>query len=106
MKKYLIILCLFLFFPLLTGAENDHLLIVEVQIAGEKANNDFIKIYNPTDSDLDISGYKLRKRSSTGGESSIRVFPEGWGSPRKYGSIGCIPELTKRVVLSSFGTIG
>ena len=46
MKKYLIILCLFLFFPLLTGAENDHLLIVEVQIAGEKANNDFIKIYN------------------------------------------------------------
>ncbi|OGZ35410.1 MAG: hypothetical protein A3A94_00505 [Candidatus Portnoybacteria bacterium RIFCSPLOWO2_01_FULL_43_11] len=77
MKKYLIILCLFLFFPLLTGAENDHLLIVEVQIAGEKANNDFIKIYNPTDSDLDISGYKLRKRSSTGGESSIRVFPEG-----------------------------
>ncbi|OGZ36420.1 MAG: hypothetical protein A2646_03180 [Candidatus Portnoybacteria bacterium RIFCSPHIGHO2_02_FULL_39_12] len=77
MKKYLILLCLFFFFPFLTTAESDHLLIVEVQIAGQSSSNDFIKIYNPSDADLDISGYKLRKRTSTGSESSIRVFPEG-----------------------------
>lgn len=75
MKKYFIFFPLFLFIPFLIVAENDHLLIVEVQIASEISSNDFIKIYNPTDADLDISGYKLRKRSSTGSESSIRVFP-------------------------------
>lgn len=58
-------------------AQVPQLFIVQVQIAGEKTDNDFIKIYNPSGANLDISGYKLRKRSSTGGESSIRVFPEG-----------------------------
>lgn len=75
MKKYLIFLFLVLFFPFLVEAASDHLLIVEVQVAGENSSNDFIKIYNPLETDLDISGYKLRKRTSTGSESSIRVFP-------------------------------
>lgn len=57
--------------------EVDHFLIVEVQISGDISSNDFIKIYNPTDQDLDISGYRLKKRASTGSESSIRVFPKG-----------------------------
>ncbi|MDI6602580.1 MAG: lamin tail domain-containing protein [Patescibacteria group bacterium] len=63
----------------------ENLLIVEVQIAGEKINddNDFIKIHNHSDYDLDISGYKLRKRTSTGKESSIRVFPNGSKIPAK-----------------------
>jgi len=65
-----------LFLPLnVILAEN--LLIVEVQIAGDNSNNDYIKIYNPQNQEIDISGYKLRKRSSTGSESSIRVFPTG-----------------------------
>ena len=34
-------------------------------------------MYNPNNSDTDISGYKLRKRTSTGNESSIRVFSSG-----------------------------
>ena len=55
----------------------NHLVISEVQIAGEKASYDFVEIYNPTNTPLDISGYKLRKRTSTGSESSIRVFPSG-----------------------------
>ncbi|MCD6483061.1 MAG: lamin tail domain-containing protein, partial [Candidatus Aenigmarchaeota archaeon] len=55
----------------------NHLVISEVQIAGEKASYDFVEIYNPTNISLDISGYKLRKRTSTGSEFSIRVFPSG-----------------------------
>ncbi len=75
---FIIFLFLSGFFPVFVyGQEINHLIIVEVQIRGEKANNDFIKIYNPLDNDLDISGYRLRKRSSTGRESSIRVFPQG-----------------------------
>jgi competence ComEA-like helix-hairpin-helix protein len=53
------------------------IIISEVQIAGDDTDYDFIELYNPNDSDVDISGYKLRKRTSTGKESSIRVFPSG-----------------------------
>lgn len=59
------------------------LLIVEVQIAGEKNSNDLVKIHNPLDYDLDIGGYRLKKRSSTGKESSIRAFPKGTKIPAK-----------------------
>lgn len=52
-----------------------NLLIVEVQVAGEKASHDFIKIYNPNNFDIDIDGYKLRKRNAAGNEDSIRLFP-------------------------------
>jgi len=51
------------------------LLIVEVQIGPQ--GNDLVKIYNITEKEIDISGFKLRKRSSTGKEYSLRVFPQG-----------------------------
>ena len=78
MKRFIFcLLLLFFVLPIFScQATNDHLLIVEIQIAGEKASNDFIKIYNPSDKTLDISGYKLRKRVSTGSESSVCVFPK------------------------------
>lgn len=50
-------------------------LITEVQIEGDSVNHDFIEIYNPNNADLDVSSYKLRKRTLAGSESSIRVFP-------------------------------
>ncbi len=55
------------------------LLIFEVQITGGPGNSeqDFIKIYNPTPYAVNASGWKLRKRSKTGGESSIKVIPDG-----------------------------
>jgi hypothetical protein len=56
-----------------------HLVIREVQITGGtgKTDNDFIKIYNPTGSAVDVGGWKLRKRTQTGSESSVKVFPDG-----------------------------
>jgi len=81
-RRVVILLFLFLLFSGKSVlAEN--VLIVEVQIKGEKVSEDFIKIYNPSDLALDVSGYKLRKRSSTGKESSIRVFPKGTKIPAK-----------------------
>jgi hypothetical protein len=74
---FVLILSFSLFFiPSLTKAV-ETILIVEVQIAGASSNNDFIKIYNPTNNDLDIGSFKLRKKSSTSSESSIRAFPQG-----------------------------
>lgn len=55
------------------------LLIFEVQITGGPGNSeqDFIKIYNPTSYAVDASGWKIRKRSSKGSETSIKVIPGG-----------------------------
>lgn len=57
------------------GTIPDHPVIVEVQIAGTASTNDFVKIFNPTAGSVDVSGWKLRKRSKTGTEYSLRVFP-------------------------------
>ncbi len=57
----------------------NHLLIAEVQTVGNSGvtNEDYIKIFNPTSAGADISGWKLRKRTKTGTEDSVRVFPAG-----------------------------
>lgn len=60
-----------------SGVAANHLLIAAVQIAGATASNDLVKIYNPTASTVDISSWKLHKKSSTGGDASIREFPVG-----------------------------
>ena len=54
-----------------------HLVIAAVQIAGAASSDDFVKIYDPTPSAVDMSGWKLRKKSSTGTDSSLREFPKG-----------------------------
>ncbi len=53
------------------------MLIAAVQIAGSSTSNDLVKLYNAGSSTADLGGWKLRKRSSTGGESSILEFPAG-----------------------------
>jgi len=54
-----------------------HLLISEIQIAGASSTNDFVKIMNPTGATIDVGGWKLRKKSQTGSDASIRQFPPG-----------------------------
>jgi hypothetical protein len=54
-----------------------HVLIAAVQIAGASSSNDMVKLYNPTASTVDMSGWKLHKKSSTGTDYSLKVFPMG-----------------------------
>jgi len=49
----------------------DHPVISEVQVIGSSANDEFVELYNPTEFDIDISGWKLRKISSSGTESPL-----------------------------------
>jgi hypothetical protein len=60
-----------------------HLVIAEVQISGTDGDNakDFIRIANPNSQAIDISGWKLRKRTRTGTESSVRLIPDGTSIP-------------------------
>jgi len=58
-------------------ASASHILIAAVQIAGASSSNDFVKLYNPTASAVDMSGWKLHKKSQTGTDYSLKVFPTG-----------------------------
>ncbi len=70
MLKYLPLFVLLL--PLSTYA----LFISEIQIEGSNPSECYVKIYNPSEKELDISGYRLRKKTSTGKDYSLRVFPK------------------------------
>ncbi|MEN9342038.1 MAG: hypothetical protein RIQ54_294 [Candidatus Parcubacteria bacterium] len=52
--------------------------IHEVQIIGSSGltTQDYIKLYNADTESVDLSGWKLRKRTASGTESSLRVFPD------------------------------
>jgi competence ComEA-like helix-hairpin-helix protein len=76
LKHFLISLVLFTILPLFCSQAKEEIIIVEVGIYGNKADNDFIKIYNQSNESIDISGYKIRKRASTGKESSIIKIPK------------------------------
>jgi hypothetical protein len=58
-----------------------HLLIAAIQIAGASSTNDFVKLFNPTAGTVTISGWKLRKKASTGSDQSVREFPDGSAIP-------------------------
>ncbi len=63
----------FLFAPFFVFSQD--LIIVEVQVRKETPSQSYIKIYNQNTKEKDISGFRLVKKSSTGREYSIRVFP-------------------------------
>ena len=58
-----------------------HILIAAVQIAGDATSNDFVKLYNPTAVAIDVSGWKLHKKSNTGADYSLKVFASGTSMP-------------------------
>ena len=59
----------------------DHVVIGEVQINGSNANEDFVEIYNPTDSSVDLNGWQINKKTSTGTVSSLVLFGSGASIP-------------------------
>jgi large repetitive protein len=49
----------------------DHVVISEVAVAGPAGSNDeFVELYNPTDRDLDLSGWRVQYKSGTGASFS------------------------------------
>lgn len=60
--------------PDLTNIAN-HIVISEVQIATSGATtSDFVELYNPTSSNINLNGFHLVRRASTGTPTSFKAF--------------------------------
>ena len=60
----------FLKIPTVKSATN-HVVISEVQIGGSYANDEFVELYNPTETSIDITGWKLKRLNSGGSSSNL-----------------------------------
>ncbi len=83
MIKKITIFLFLLFFPFFSFAEK--LIITEVQVRGDALNESYIKIYNESEETIDVSGFKIIKKSSTGKEYSIKTLPKNTTiKPKNY----------------------
>ena len=52
-------------------------LISEIQLAGENARDEFVELFNPSDSPVNLAGWRLRRKTSSGKESNlVTKFPD------------------------------
>lgn len=70
--------------PTTTPAVANHVVISEVQINGATANQDFIELYNPTNSAINLSGWQIIKKTSTGTAGSLVLISSGTIPARGY----------------------
>ena len=70
----------------------NHPVISEVQIHGSNANEDFIELYNPTNSVISLNGWQLKLKNSNGTIESVVLISSGslpshgfflWASSKK-----------------------
>ena len=66
-----------------------HIVISEIQIDGTAATDEFVELYNPTDSDVVMSGWRLRKKNSTGTEATLVATLSGTIPAHGFFLIGC-----------------
>lgn len=67
-----------------TPTSTPKIVISEVQIKGvTSTQHDFIELFNTENINIDISKFRIKKKSSTGGEYSVRVFPATSTIPAK-----------------------
>ncbi len=71
-KKYALFLFIVIFF-LSSKFVYAEVVINEVQIAGSTANDEFIELYNSGDGAVSLTGFYIKKKTSTGSESNFVV---------------------------------
>ncbi len=50
-----------------------HVVISEIQVSGGVAGDEFVELYNPTNTVIDLTGWRLTKKSESGATESILV---------------------------------
>lgn len=63
----------------------DHVVISEIQISGATATDEFVELYNPTETSISLTHFKLQKLTATGNASNLLTdFPEISIAPHSY----------------------
>ncbi|MCK4891801.1 MAG: lamin tail domain-containing protein, partial [Candidatus Pacebacteria bacterium] len=57
--------------------EVNHIVISEIQIGGETVYDEFIELYNPTNSDVSLDEWDLKRKTKSGSESNMLNNIEG-----------------------------
>ena len=55
----------------------DHPVISEIQIGGETVYDEFIELYNPNNSEIDLENWDIKKKTKSGSESNVLNNIEG-----------------------------
>lgn len=86
----LVIIPLFIIPLLIILAKNskaepvNHIVMSEIQIGGTTATDEFVELYNPTNTTINLDGWKLTKKISTGTESNLVASMSGSILPYHY----------------------
>lgn len=67
-------------------AASSDIVISEVQIGGQVANDEFVELYNPTNTSIDLSGWRLSRRSAalSGSLTNLVSNMSGVIEPKSY----------------------
>jgi len=77
--------------PISQAATASHVVISEVQVSGVNADDEFVELYNPTDSDIVMSAWRLTAKSSTGVTESTLVSSLS-GTIKSHGYLLITPQ--------------
>src|SRR3990172_11656250 len=70
--SFFLLLPLILFTTKSAISLTNHVVISEVQVAGvTDADDEFVELYNPTEADINLSGWSLTKKISNGTETNL-----------------------------------
>jgi|GEM_PF-2213806 hypothetical protein len=69
-----------------------NILINEVQITGKTTKDEFVELYNPNDADINLKGFALKKKTSSGAESNLASAAAFSGTIPALGYFLIIPQ--------------
>src|SRR5689334_1765983 len=70
------------------SAATNHIVISQIEITGSSANDEFVELYNPTSSSVNLSKWKLTRKNSAGSEGNLVASLSGVMLPHSYFLIG------------------
>jgi len=68
-------------------ADTNHIVISQIQLSGTgNANDEFVELYNPTEATIDLSGWRLSRKTSSAGATPQNLVASlsGMIAPRSY----------------------
>lgn len=88
-----------------SAAQASHLVISEVQVAGVAPTDDFVEIYNPTASEVDLADYRVIKVTADGTQdTNIVAFEEGDSIPAHGYFLWCNTGISVALACDKFTT--